>query len=454
MLQSKNPATGELIAKYEEHTPAEADETIRKARTAFEAWRRLRFDERAMHFHRLAEQLRQAKDTLAVLMAREMGKPVVEGSVEIEKCAWLCEYYADEAGHILGDEVVSTGARKSYIAYQPLGVVLGLMPWNFPFWQVLRYAVPALMAGNTTVVKHANNVTGSLLALEQLFEEAEFPQDVMRALRIDIPAIEGVIGHEGIAAVTLTGSTQAGRAVGAAAGRALKPCVLELGGSDPFIVLEDADLDRAAELGATSRLIAGGQTCISAKRFIVPRSIQAAFEEKLTAQMKTRIVGDPLDPATTMGPLARVDLRDNLDVQVRQSISKGARVLAGGETPARPGAFYPPTVLSDCTKGMAVVDEETFGPVAAIIPVDDEAEAIRVANDTPYGLGAVVCSEDRDRAERIARDEIDAGCCFVNAYVKSDPRLPFGGIKESGFGRELGSYGIKEFVNIKTVYIE
>ena len=454
MLQSINPATGDRIAEYPEHTASEAGEIIGQAHTAFTSWRTLRFEERGAHFLRLAEQLRNRKDELVRLMSEEMGKPVTEGGGEIDKCAWLCEFYADEAGHALADEPVATEAKRSYVAFKPLGVVLGLMPWNFPFWQVFRYAVPALMAGNTTVIKHANNVTGTLLAMEELFREAQFPENVMRALCIGIPAIEGTIGHPGIAAVSLTGSTAAGRAVGSAAGRALKPCVLELGGSDPFIVLEDADIDRAAELGATSRLISCGQTCISAKRFIVPRSIQKEFEEKLAANMAARIMGDPLDSATTMGPLARTDLRDSLHKQVTASIEKGARVVTGGELPEGPGAWYPPTVLSDCAKGMPVADEETFGPVAAVIGVDDEAEAIRVANDTSFGLGAVVCSEDRDRAERIARDELEAGCCFVNSYVKSDPRLPFGGIKESGIGRELGSYGIKEFVNIKTVYVD
>ncbi len=452
-LRSINPATGEQIAEYAEHSAAECGRIVEATHAAFGVWRAMSFDERGGCFRRLAGRLRAEKDECARLMALEMGKPVRDGASELEKCALVCEFFAEHTAAMLRDEPVPTEASRSYVSYQPLGVVLGLMPWNFPFWQVLRYAVPTLMAGNTTVLKHANNVTGAAFALERLFREAGFPEHVLRALVIGIPAIESVIEHPRVAGVSLTGSTQAGRSVGAIAGRALKKAVLELGGSDPFIVLEDADLDQAAELGAHSRLLTCGQTCISAKRFIVPEPIRAEFERRLCARMAARKVGDPLCADTDLGPLARHDLRDAVHRQVSGSVARGARVLLGGECPAGPGAYYPPTVLTDVGPGMPFYDEEVFGPAAAVIPVRDEDEAVRVANDSVFGLAATVCSRDTARAEALARDRLEVGCCFINAFVRSDPRLPFGGIKDSGLGRELGVHGLREFVNIKTVYV-
>jgi succinate-semialdehyde dehydrogenase/glutarate-semialdehyde dehydrogenase len=452
-LTSINPATGEAIQTYPEHTQDECNQILDGAVAAFGEWRALSFAERGDCFRRLAALLRENAENLAQTSTAEMGKPIRDARGEVEKCAWVCEYYADAAEGALQDKLIETDATKSYVTYEPLGVILGIMPWNFPIWQVLRYSAPTMMAGNTTVLSHANNVTGVALAIEKLFGEAGFPQNAFRTLVIDVPQIEGIIQDDRIAGVTLTGSPRAGRAVAGAAASVLKKCVLELGGSDPFVILEDADLDAAIEMGVTSRLMVSGQVCIAAKRFIVPKSIQSDVEERLVARMKKARMGDPLDEETTFGPLARTDLRDNVASQVEESIKSGARLLEGGVTPEGPGSYYPATVLTDVRPGMPAYDEEVFGPVAAVIGVADEAEAIRVANDTPYGLGAVVFSADTERAEKIARDSIHAGCCFVNSFVKSDPRLPFGGIKQSGYGRELGTSGLKEFVNVKTIYI-
>jgi succinate-semialdehyde dehydrogenase/glutarate-semialdehyde dehydrogenase len=452
-LTSINPATGEAIQTYPEHTQDECNQILDNAVTAFGKWRALSFAERGDCFRRLAALLRENAENLAQTSTAEMGKPIRDARGEVEKCAWVCEYYADVSEAALQDKRIETDASKSYVTYEPLGVILGIMPWNFPIWQVLRYSAPTMMAGNTTVLSHANNVTGVALAIEKLFGEAAFPQDAFRALIIDVPQIEGIIQDDRIAGVTLTGSPHAGRAVAGAAASVLKKCVLELGGSDPFVILEDADLDAAIEMGVTSRLMVSGQVCIAAKRFIVPESIRSDVEERLVARMKKARMGDPTEEETTFGPLARTDLRDTVASQVEASIKSGARLLEGGVIPEGPGSYYPATVLTDVRPGMPAYDEEVFGPVAAVIGVADEAEAIRVANDTPYGLGAVVFSADTERAEGIARNSIRAGCCFVNSFVKSDPRLPFGGIKQSGYGRELGTSGLKEFVNVKTIYI-
>ncbi len=452
-LTSINPATGETIQTYAEHTKDECNQILDNAGVAFGKWRALSFAERGDCFRRLAALLRENAENLAQTSTAEMGKPIRDARGEVEKCAWVCEYYADVSEAALQDKVIETDASKSYVTYEPLGVILGIMPWNFPIWQVLRYSAPTMMSGNTTVLSHANNVTGVALAIEKLFGEAGFPQNAFQTLVIDVPQIEGIIQDDRIAGVTLTGSPRAGRAVAGAAASVLKKCVLELGGSDPFVILEDADLDAAIEMGVTSRLMVSGQVCIAAKRFIVPESIRSEVEERLVARMKKARMGDPLEEDTTFGPLARTDLRDTVASQVEASIKGGARLLEGGVTPEGPGSYYPATVLTDVRPGMPAYDEEVFGPVAAVIGVADEAEAIRVANDTPYGLGAVVFSADTERAEGIARNSIRAGCCFVNSFVKSDPRLPFGGIKQSGYGRELGTSGLKEFVNVKTVYI-
>jgi succinate-semialdehyde dehydrogenase/glutarate-semialdehyde dehydrogenase len=402
---------------------------------------------------RAAKLLQDGKEDYSRLMSLEMGKPIRDGRAEIEKCAWVCSYYAEKAAALLLPEFVPTDGTQSYAAFQPLGVILAVMPWNYPFWQVFRFAAPALMAGNGAVLKHASNVTGCALALEEIFRAAGFPKFLFSALLIPSDAVPAVIDHPLIQAVTLTGGKKAGRSVAARAGRALKKSVLELGGSDACVILEDADLEAAAQTCVDSRLLNSGQSCIAAKRFVVPEAVKKRFEERVVALMESKKVGDPLDDATEIGPMARHDLRSDLQRQVEQSIRMGAACPLGGEIPSGPGFYYPATVLSNVGKGMPAYEEETFGPVAALIAVENESEAIAAANDTSFGLGAAVFSRDVHRAEWIALNELQAGSCFVNAFVKSDPRLPFGGIKESGYGRELGSYGIKEFVNIKTVYV-
>lgn len=452
-ITSVNPATDETIQTYDEMTPEQVSAAVAQAHEAWKAWRRTPFAERGMRMKKAAEILRQRKDEFAKLMAIEMGKPLKQGVAEAEKCAWACDYYADQAETHLAPEVVKTEAAKSYVAFEPLGVVLAVMPWNFPFWQVFRFAAPALMAGNVCVLKHASNVPGCALVIEEIFTQAGFPKGTFRTLLIGSRQVKAVIEHPLVRAVTLTGSTPAGQAVAAQAGAVVKKAVLELGGSDPYIVLEDADLEQAVQTCVTSRLINSGQSCVNAKRFIIFEPLLAEFTERFVALMKAKKIGDPLADGTDIGPQARRDLRDDLHKQVLDSIAKGATLLLGGEIPPGKGAYYPPTVLADVKPGMPAYDEELFGPVAAIIKAKDEQDAVRIANDTIFGLGAAVFTKDIARGERVVR-ELEAGCTFINGLVASDPRLPFGGIKESGYGRELGSYGIKEFVNIKTVYIK
>ncbi len=452
-IESVNPATGETLEKYEEMTPQQTAEAVAAAHEAWKTWRAVPFADRARPMKKAAAILRERKNEFAKLMALEMGKPIKQGIAEAEKCALNCDYYAEHAEAHLAVDLIATEASKSYVAFEPLGVLLAVMPWNFPFWQVFRFAAPALMAGNTGVLKHASNVPGCALAIERVFVDAGFPKNVFRTLLIGSKQVKAVIENPLVAAVTLTGSTPAGKAVAAQAGAVIKKAVLELGGSDPYIVLEDADLELAVTTCATSRLINSGQSCVNAKRFIVVEPLVATFTEKLVAAMKTKKMGDPLAEGTDVGPQARTDLRDDLHKQVRDSVSKGARLLLGGEIPPGNGSFYPPTVLADVKKGMPAYDEELFGPVASIVKARDEADAIRIANDSIFGLGAAVFTRDLARGERVAR-QLEAGCTFVNALVASDPRLPFGGVKESGYGRELGTYGIKEFVNIKTVYVK
>jgi len=413
-LEVVNPATGETVARYDEMTPVEAEAAVAAAHQAFLPWRRTEFAQRAALMRKAAERLRDREDELARLMAGEMGKPVKQGRAEVAKCAAICDYYADKAPEFLANEIIETEASRSYAAFRPLGVVLAVMPWNFPLWQVFRFAAPALMAGNAGVLKHASNVPGSAMAIEEIFREAGFPADIFRTLLIGSAQVEAIISNPLVKAVTLTGSTPAGQAVASTAGRMLKKTVLELGGSDPYVILEDADLEQAAEACATSRLINAGQSCIAAKRFIVVEAVREKFEKLLAGRMAARTMGDPLDEATDMGPQAREDLRDELHLQVSRSLELGATALLGGAIPDKPGAWYPATLLSGVKKGMPAYEEELFGPVAAVM----------------------------------------AGCCFVNEFVRSDPRLPFGGIKESGYGRELSSFGIREFVNIKTVYVK
>jgi len=452
-IHSINPLDGAVIGTYETMLPATVTEAVNSAHRAFLAWKRLSFAERAGPMQKAAAHLRQHARDYAALMAREMGKPVRDGRAEIEKCAAACSFYAENAERYLARESVRTDARNSFITFQPLGVVLAVMPWNFPFWQVFRFAAPALMAGNAAVLKHASNVPGCALAIEQVFRAAGFPESLFGTLLIDSHAVEKVIEHPLVRAVTLTGSGPAGRAVARKAGELLKKTVLELGGSDPYLVLDDADVEQAAIICTKGRLVNSGQSCIAAKRFIVASTVRPAFEELFVKRMAAARVGDPLQEQTEVGPLARHDLRDGVHRQVEASVARGARCLVGGKVPPGPGAFYPPTVLTDVRKGMPAYDEEVFGPVAAIIPVATEEEAIRVANDSPFGLGGAVITRDLARGERIAAEEIDSGCVFVNDAVRSDQRLPFGGVKESGYGRELSDYGIKEFVNVKTVYV-
>ncbi len=452
-FQVVNPATGAVLRTHQPTPPRAVRAAIVTAHERFLAWRETPFGERAERLRAAARLLRERVPELSVLMTEEMGKPVREGRAELEKCAWACEYYAEHAERFLAPEPVETDASRSFVSFQPLGVVLAIMPWNFPFWQVFRFAAPALMAGNAALLKHAAGVPGCGLAIERLLRDAGFPAGLFRALLLPSSRVGSVIRDPRVRAVTLTGSTAAGQAVARTAGALLKKCVLELGGSDPYLVLEDAELDPAVAVCVSSRLINGGQSCIAAKRFIVVDSRRPEFERRFVERMSAVEMGDPLREETTLGPQARRELRDQLHEQVLESIRGGARCLLGGKLPEGPGAFYPPTVLSDVAPGMPAYDQELFGPVAAIIRARDERDAIRIANDSVFGLGAAVFTRDRARGERLAERELDAGSCFVNALVKSDPRLPFGGVKQSGFGRELSHYGIKEFVNIKTVYV-
>ncbi|HJL17796.1 MAG TPA: NAD-dependent succinate-semialdehyde dehydrogenase [Sandaracinaceae bacterium LLY-WYZ-13_1] len=452
-MQVVDPSTGEKGERYETLSADDVDSKLQLAEGSYEQWRQTPLSHRAELLRRVAEDLRAQKHDFAELMAREMGKPRAQGEGEAEKCAWVCEYYAEHAEAFLAPEPIETDASESYVSYRPLGPIFAIMPWNFPFWQVFRHAAPGLMAGNAIVLKHAENVPGCALALEQIFRDAGFLEGLFTTLLIDREAASRVIADRRIRGVTLTGSTEAGRAVASQAGEHLKKVVLELGGSDPYVVLEDADLDETVAVCAKSRLLNSGQSCIAAKRFIVVEPLRARFEERLVEEMKAATMGHPLEDGTDVGPQARADLRDELHRQVRQSVAKGARVALGGEPAAGPGFFYPPSVLTGVRKGMPAFDEEVFGPVAAVIGADDEEQAIALANDTPYGLGAAVFTEDREKGRAIAEHRLEAGCCFVNGLVKSDPRLPFGGVGESGYGRELARHGIREFVNAKTVWL-
>jgi succinate-semialdehyde dehydrogenase / glutarate-semialdehyde dehydrogenase len=452
-MTSVDPSTGEIIRTYPEFSTLDADNALYQAFTAFGSWRNASFDERAKRMTSAGVTLKKNKTAYAKIITQEMGKPLRQAEAEIEKCAWVCDFYAQKAKEYLAPEDVKTDAKKSFITFEPLGVILAVMPWNFPFWQVFRCAAPTLMAGNAMVLKHASNVCGCSLAIEDVFKQAGFPEGLFRSVLIDSKQVARLIEHPMVSAVTLTGSTEAGRAVAAQAGRAIKKAVLELGGSDAYIVLKDADIAKAAQVCAASRMINGGQSCVSAKRFIVEDDIAKEFETLFIKNLSNQVMGSPLDEETTLGPMARHDLRDQIHEQVKESVELGARLALGGKIPSGPGAFYPPTVLADVKAGMPAYKDEIFGPVAAIITVSDEKEAIHVANDSSFGLGSAIFTRDVQHAEQLAAHQLQAGCCFVNDFVKSDPRLPFGGVKLSGFGRELGAFGIREFTNIKTVYI-
>jgi succinate-semialdehyde dehydrogenase/glutarate-semialdehyde dehydrogenase len=450
-MESINPHTGKPIQTYLPETDQILGTRLQASSAAFQQWKKTSFPDRAKLMRAAANVMRDRKTELAALMADEMGKVIRDGIAEVQKCADCCDYYAEHAQRFLQKQPVESDAQESYIAYDPLGVILAIMPWNFPFWQVFRFAAPALMAGNVGVLKHASNVSGCALAIEAIFKDAGFPAQAFSTLLVESSRVETLIRNPLVAAVTLTGSTPAGRSVASIAGSELKKSVLELGGSDAYVVLDDADLDLAVDACVKSRLINAGQSCIAAKRFIVVRPLREAFEQRYAERFRAVRIGDPRDPATDIGPMARTDLRDQVHEQVMKSVQQGARLLVGGVVPDGPGAYYPATVLAGVKPGMTAFDEEIFGPVAAIIEADDERHAIALANQSVFGLGAALFTRDKDKADRIAR-EIEAGSVFVNTFVKSDPRLPFGGIKQSGYGRELSWFGIQEFVNIKTVY--
>ena len=464
-IESINPATAEVIATFEQFTPAQVEQALVEADTAFRHWRTQSFAERSKVMRRAAELLRQRKERYAGLITAEMGKPITQAEAEVEKCAWVCEYFADNAERFLARRTEKTNAKLSYVAFEPLGVVLAVMPWNFPFWQVFRFAAPTLMAGNTAILKHATNVPQCTLAIEEVFRDAGFPRGALRTVLVPGSAVEAMIDDPRVRAVTLTGSNATGEKVAAAAGRVIKKTVLELGGSDPFIVLQDADLGAAAAMAVRSRFQNGGQSCIAAKRFIVVASVAEEFERRFVEGIRKLKMGDPTDRTVDVGPLARADLRDTVDRQVRESVAQGARVVLGGAPQPGRGYFYQPTLLAvgphpltpspsgrGGTLDLPAWREEIFGPVAVLVRAKDTDAAIELANDTIYGLGANLWTRDLERAQVLAA-RIEAGSVFINGMVASDPRLPFGGVKQSGYGRELSDFGIHEFVNIQTVWM-
>jgi succinate-semialdehyde dehydrogenase/glutarate-semialdehyde dehydrogenase len=453
-IQTVNPATGETGRSYDEASLDEAIAAAKAARAAYREWRRTSFAERSRVMHKAAEILRARRDELARLMTEEMGKTLDDGRAEVEKCASNCDWFADHAEEYLADQPADIGGGEAFVAFNPIGVVLAVMPWNFPFWQVFRAVPPALMAGNGMILKHASNVPGCALAIEEVLHQAGVPKDLFRTLLLPSSEVEPLIKDDNIAAVTLTGSVAAGKSVAAAAGSVLKKCVLELGGADAYLILEDADVAAAAKVAATARMVNGGQSCIAGKRFIVVRPLLEPFEKAMVDAMRGYEMGDPRKEGTKLGPMQSEKARDEIHRQVSESVRKGARLLLGGKVPDRPGAWYPATVLTNVHPGQPAHDEEVFGPVAAIIAADDEADAIRIANASEFGLGSGVLTSDVDRGRRIAARELEAGLSFVNDNVRSDSRTPFGGVKHSGYGRECSEYGIREFVNIKTVHVK
>lgn len=450
---SINPATGEKISEYQRIELTEALTKVQLAKNTYDSWKGKPFSERSKLMHSLADVLETHKEEYAQLATNEMGKMIGQARKEIEKCIWVCRYYADKAEALLANKPVETEAAKSYVTFQPLGVVLAVMPWNFPFYQVIRFAAPALMAGNTGILKHASNVQGCAFALENAFKEAGFPEGAFANLNLDSKHIKDIIEDKNIVAVTLTGSDPAGRSVASIAGQNLKKTVMELGGSDAYIILEDADLEMATDLALLGRLQNNGQTCIAAKRFVVVDQIYDAFLDRYTEKMRVAKMGDPQDESSYYGPMARADLRDELHEQVLKSVEQGGRLIMGGVIPDRPGAYYPATILADIKPGMEAFDNEMFGPVASVIRAKDERHAIALANNSQYGLGSGVVTSNKERGEQVAL-QLEAGSSFVNKLVASDPRMPFGGIKNSGYGRELSGYGIQEFVNTKSIWID
>jgi succinate-semialdehyde dehydrogenase/glutarate-semialdehyde dehydrogenase len=448
-----NPSTGEKIDEYSRITAVEASEKVKQANTAYQEWKNTSFEQRSKLMNALGDEFENNKEMYAQLATREMGKTIGQSRKEIEKCAWISRFYAEHAEEFLSDKPVETEAQKSYVNFLPMGVVLAVMPWNFPFYQVIRFAAPAVMAGNTGILKHASNVQGCAFALEEAFRKAGFPEGVFTNLNISAGDVKGIIENPDVVAVTLTGSDVAGRSVASIAGANLKKTVMELGGSDAYLVLEDADLEEATSLATLGRLQNNGQTCIAAKRFIVLDGIYDRFLELFSKKMEAAKMGDPMDETTYYGPLARVDLREELHEQVEKSISQGARLVIGGNIPEGKGAYYPATILADVKPGMEAFDNELFGPVASVIRAMDEEHAVVLANSSQFGLGSGVLTTNIEHGEKIAL-QLEAGSSFVNKLVVSDPRLPFGGIKNSGYGRELSSYGIHEFVNIKSIWIE
>jgi len=452
IIETINPATGKSLKKYDIHKGPEIEKRLEAAQRAFHSWRTVSFAERARILRKAADVLEARAQEFARLMTGEMGKPISASEAEVRKCALVCRHYAGHAEEYLAPKMVATDASRSFVRYDPIGAVLAVMPWNFPFWQVFRFAAPALMAGNTGLLKHASNVSGCSLAIEETFREAGLPPGCFQALLISATSVAQVIKDHRVKAVTLTGSEAAGRSVAATSGAQIKKTVLELGGSDPLVVLADANVAEAAKAATLSRMLNTGQSCIAAKRLIVHRDVEKEFVELLVRHVRALKVGDPMDRETEIGPLAREDLIGDLQRQVKESCDRGARAVVGGGRLDRPGYYFAPTVLVDVRPDQAVATEETFGPVAAVMSVPSEEEAIALANQSPYGIGASLWTRDLDKAGRLV-PQIEAGAVFVNGLVKSDPRLPFGGIKRSGYGRELGSEGIQEFVNAKTVWI-
>ncbi len=451
-MESINPATGERVARYDADSEAKISETIGKGRAAFADWKECSFAERAKPMRTLAELLRSRKAELARLITREMGKLLKESEAEIEKCADCCVYYAEHAEALLADAPMRSVGHRSFVTYQPLGLLLAVMPWNFPFWQVFRFAAPHLMAGNAGLLKHASNVSGCALMIEALFREAGFPENLFGVVLTSGKEVAKIIADPRINAITLTGSTEAGRSVAATAGQHLKKTVLELGGSDPYVILADADLEQAAKECASSRLLNAGQSCIAAKRFILLEPVKEAFSRLFAQEFANRILGDPEAEKTTLAPMARADLADSLRSQVRDSVAQGAKLYFQGESAKAGGAFHPPIILDAVTPDMTAFKEELFGPVAALVTAKDEDEAFALANASPFGLGSAIFTSDVERGLKLARNKIEAGQCFINGLVRSDPALPFGGVKQSGYGRELGGIGIREFANAKTVW--